>query len=406
MPVEFRQATLENGLTIIAECDPAALTAAAGFFVRTGARDEDPSVMGVSHFLEHMMFKGTARRTSEEVNRDFDRIGARANAYTSSEMTAFYASFLREHLTPALDVLCDIMRPALRDDDFATEKGVILEEIAMYKDDPVWVLYERLLEEHYRAHGLAHRVLGTEATIGALTAGQMRTYFADRYSADNTVVALAGNVDFSAAVEQVRGLCGIWKRTRASRDAASPAVGGRSFEQRDAKVARAYRMMIAPGPGVQDEARYAAAVAAILLGGPDNSRFHWSLIEPGLAEEAEASFEAKDGIGDFRLFIATEPEGLTRAWEIAERELRTLEQGVTADDVARISSKLATGVTLAGEQPEGRMHRLGRQWITLGRYTTLEEELRRYQSVGLAEVRRVVDQVRAGARTVGTLLPA
>lgn len=117
MPVTFHRAALPNGLSIVAEVDPQAHSAAAGFFVKTGARDEAPAVMGVSHFLEHMMFKGTAKRSAEDVNREFDEIGANSNAYTSSEITCFYAGVLPEHLPKALDVLADILRPALRTED-------------------------------------------------------------------------------------------------------------------------------------------------------------------------------------------------------------------------------------------------------------------------------------------------
>src|SRR5215468_8401478 len=134
MAVTFHRAVLENGLTIVAEVDAEGLSAAAGFFVKTGARDEAREVMGVSHFLEHMMFKGTPRRTAAELNRDFDRIGARNNAYTTAEMTCFHASVLPERLLSeggAVDLLSDMLRPALQEDDFSTEKNVILEEIAM-----------------------------------------------------------------------------------------------------------------------------------------------------------------------------------------------------------------------------------------------------------------------------------
>jgi predicted Zn-dependent peptidase len=192
MAIRFQKAVLDNGLTVVGEVDPAAHTAAVGFFVKTGARDEDGAAMGVSHFLEHMMFKGSEGRTAEAVDLDFDRIGAEHNAFTTSEVTAFYASCLPEHLPRAEEILSDIMRPALRPDDFDDEKPVILEEIAMYRDQPFWVLYERAMEEYYRTHPLSHRVLGTAETVSALTRDQMAAYLADRYSADNTVVALAG----------------------------------------------------------------------------------------------------------------------------------------------------------------------------------------------------------------------
>ena len=406
MPVAFQQAVLPNGLTIIAETDPAAHTSAAGFFVRTGARDEAPGVMGVSHFLEHMMFKGTAKRTSDDVNREFDAMGARANAYTSAEMTAFHAAVLPEFLPKAVELLADMMRPALRETDFAAEKSVILEEIAMYADDPVWVLYEKLLEEHYGQNRLSHRVLGTPQTIEAMSAEQMRGYFHDRYSADNTVVALAGNVDFKSAVDQIGELCGRWQVTGATRDRGNFSFCERSTDLTDAKVARVYRMLIAPGPGADDERRYAAFVLAQALGGPDNSRLHWALIETGLAEAADAGYDPRDGVGDLRVFLACEPDNLEEAWGIAEREIAGLKDAVTAKDVERIRARVATGVTLAGEQPDGRMHRIGRQWMYQQRYTTLQDELERINRVTVADVRRLVDEFPFHPSAVGTLRPA
>ena len=148
MSVTFRKTTLDNGLTIIAEVDPNAYTTAAGFWISTGARDEEPSQMGVSHFLEHMMFKGSDNRSAEQVNRDFDDLGAINNAFTSAEMTAYWIHLLPEHLGRGISVLADILRPALRQSDFDSEKQVILEEIAMYEDQPFWVLYEPVSYTH------------------------------------------------------------------------------------------------------------------------------------------------------------------------------------------------------------------------------------------------------------------
>lgn len=405
MPVTFQQHVLPNGLRIVAERDDLAHTSAIGFFVKTGARDERPALMGVSHFLEHMMFKGTDKRTSDDVNREFDAIGARSNAYTSSELTAFHAAVLPEHLVTATDILADMMRPALRDDDFGTERGVILEEIAMYDDDPTWVLYERLVEEHYQSHPLAHRVLGTKQTIADMLPAQMRGYFADRYSADNTVVALAGRVDFHAACKQIESLCGHWQRTSATRTHVHPTLINREMTLHDEKVTRAYRMMVAEGAGMGDPLRYDAWVATQLLGGPDNSKLHWSLIETGLAEEADCSLENRDGIGDLRVFIACEPDALDRAWAIVEDEIAHLGARITEADVDRIKAKVATGVTVAGERPDGRMHRLGRQWSYLGQYSTLDEELAKINAVTVDTVRKSLKRFPMTPRTIGTLLP-
>jgi predicted Zn-dependent peptidase len=407
MAVTFKRATLDNGLTVIGEVDPAAHTSAVGFFVKTGARDEAAPVMGVSHFLEHMMFKGTPKRSGEEVNRAFDAMGARANAYTSTEMTAFYASVLPEFLTDATELLADMMRPALRDEDFSTEKGVILEEIAMYKDEPVWVLYDALMDAYFAGSPLGHRVLGTSETIQQLQVPQMRDYFAARYSSDNTTVALTGRVDFDATVAQLAALCGTWRRTGAGQSSRTP--GPTTTEQLsliDAKLSRAYRMMVCPGPSSTDDARYAAFVAAQVLGGADNSRFHWSLVETGLIEEAECSYEPMDGLGVFRTMLVGEPDQLKEAWPIALRDAANLAESLTPKDVEIIRSKVATGVVVAGERPEGRMHRLGRQWLYHGSYTPMEEELARVNAVTVDQVRDLLAKMPIAPGAVGTLAPA
>ena len=406
MPATFQRETLDNGLSIIAETDPAAHTAAAGFFVRTGARDERPEVMGVSHFLEHMMFKGTARRSADDVNREFDEIGANYNAYTSGELTCFYASTLPEHFERSVDILGDILRPALRQADFDTEKGVILEEIAMYKDNPFWVLYEKAMEQYFGPHPLAHRVLGTDDTIRALQRDQMQTYFDARYSADNTVVALAGRVNFRHAVEQIKALCGKWSKTGAARDSSAPPTREASFTLKDAKVNRAYLLMITPGPSSTDPRRYAASMLGQVLGGGDNSRLHWALVEPGTAEEAVAAYDPRDGCGDYYVYASCDPDRADEVWSVVEAQIDGLVASLKPDDLERLRNKLATSVTLAGERPAGRMQRLGRLWTYERAYRPLEEELAAINAVTLDDLRAVHAAFPFRPRTVGRMLPA
>ena len=177
MSSSFKEATLENGLRIVAETSNSAASAAIGFFVKTGARDEEASLMGVSHFLEHMMFKGSDARSGEEVDLAFDDLGAQHNAFTSSEMTAFWGASLPECIGAVHDILADILRPALRQNDFDAEKNVILEEIAMYDDQPFWVLYEQAMEKYYGDHPLGFRVLGTPETIKNMQRDSMQDLF-------------------------------------------------------------------------------------------------------------------------------------------------------------------------------------------------------------------------------------
>src|SRR6195952_5607715 len=200
MPLTFRQKQLPNGLDIIGEINPDSHSVALGLFVKTGARDESADTNGVSHFLEHMMFKGSAKYGWEDVNRIFDEIGARYNAFTSQEMTAYYANVLPEFTERAVEHLSHLLRPAIRVEDFTTEKKVILEEIAMYLDEPSHRLYEKLMESHFGNHPLSNSVLGSADSIRKLERDQMADYFSRRYGPGNMVLAATGKLDFDQIV--------------------------------------------------------------------------------------------------------------------------------------------------------------------------------------------------------------
>ena len=386
MAIQYRETTLDNGLRIAAEIDPTAHSAAMGFFVKTGARDEDARLMGVSHFLEHMMFKGTEQRTAAEVDRDFDDIGARHNAWTSSELTAFHAHCLPQHLASAADVLSDILRPSLRVDDFEDEKPVILEEIAMYADQPFWQLYERTLEAYYGAHPLSHRVLGTNDTVSAMQRDEMMAYFQQRYSADNTVVALAGQLDFDAVTAQIADSCGAWIRTDTARRYPEFAPAEHQFTDTDATLTRHYTCMVSPAPGAQDDRRYAAMILAQILGHHEGSRLYWALVEPGLADEALCQYDSRDGCGEFIHWFSCSPDTAEQCESVFLQTVDALLESLSEDDLARVRSLAATAVTVAGELPAGRMQRLGRNLSTIGTWSSLEEELDRIHAVTMRDL--------------------
>jgi len=406
MSVSFRRASLENGLTIVGEIDPGAHTAAAGFFVRTGARDESPELMGVSHFLEHMMFKGSERLGAEAVNRAFDEIGADHNAFTTAEMTAFHAHVLPEHLPVAVDTLAEILRPALRPADFDEEKGVILEEIAMYDDNPYWQLYEMGLERYYGDHPLGHRVLGTRATVSSMTRTAMQQYFETRYSADNTTVAVAGRVDFDALVDQIGRRCGHWRTTGASRAPRTFAPHRVEFTESHPSAKRAYMMFAASAPAFQDDRRYAAGVLMHILGGGDGSRFHWALVETGLADESDAGHDPRDGVGSYIITASCAPESRSEVEAVIRREIDALGDSLVEDDLVRAKRKIATAVVLAGERPAGRMVRVGALWTQIRDYRSLEEEMAAIEKLTLDDLRNCLAAFPATPRLVGRLEPA
>ena len=389
MAIDFKQAKLHNGLTIIAESDPNAHTSAIGFFVKTGARDEKSEVMGVSHFLEHMMFKGTESRSAEQVDQDFDNLGAQHNAFTSGEMTVFYAHMLPEHLGKAQEILSDIMRPSIRQADFDDEKSVIIEEIAMYEDHPFWVLYEKVMEAYFKTHPMGHRVLGTRQTVADLSRHQMQEYFMRRYSADNTVVALAGKMDFDDVVSQLTDQCGNWNSTQTVREYQAEDITASELTIDSEKVNRHYRLMLSPAPSLQDDRRYAASILTQILGGSDGSRLHWALIETGIAEDASAEYDGHDQLGQFLVHSVCNPEDAQKVEQIISQQQNNLADSLTDDDLLRVRSKIATNATLGGELPAGRMQRLGRLWTYYSEYWSLDEELARINAVTLDDLKQV-----------------
>ena len=181
--MNFHETALDNGLNVVAELNPHVHSVAVGFFVRAGSRDETAEVSGVSHFLEHMAFKGNERYTADDVNRIFDEIGAKYNAQTSEEVTLFYAAILPEYFPQTFELLTAILSPSLRQEDFDMEKKVILEEIGMYEDQPSFTAYEKSMQLHFKGHPLGQSILGTAESIQALTAEQMRQYHRDNYKA-------------------------------------------------------------------------------------------------------------------------------------------------------------------------------------------------------------------------------
>jgi predicted Zn-dependent peptidase len=391
--VPFETHTLPNGLQIIGETSPSARSAAVGFFVRTGSRDETPEVSGVTHFLEHMVFKGTPNRTAFDVNRDFDRIGANYNAFTSEENTVFYAAVLPEYLPQAVDILADILRPSLRPEDFDVEKKVIIEEIGMYEDQPNWSAYDRAKRAYFAEHPLGNSILGTPESITALKRDQMHEYFTRRYVAPNITVAVAGNFDFANLVKLVEQRCGSWNPVPAPRQGVRPAPGSGAFEVvAKEQVTQEHVVLVSPGPPVESPQRYAADVLAMVVGDDSGSRLYWTLVDPGLADSADTSFHDYEGTGAFYTSLTSEPDKVESNLALVHGVLAGVQRdGVTAEELQQAKSKILSRLVRHGERPSGRMQSIGMTWTYLRTYRSVDDELRAYDAVDLAAVRGVLD---------------
>jgi predicted Zn-dependent peptidase len=393
----FKHKQLSNGLTIIGEMHPAAQTAAMGFFVRTGSRDETPEVSGVSHFLEHMMFKGTSDLNWQQVNEAFDGIGAKFNAFTGEENTVYYAAVLSEFLPDVARLWSKLMRPSLRDDDFNIEKNVILQEIAMYKDMPQFEVLDQSRALHFGSHPCGNSVLGSETSIAVMTADQMRQYFSRRYAPNNLVAAACGNFDFVQLCEQIESLCSHWKPEKSDRNL-SYFDGTRAKKiVRKENLARHHICMISPCVSMQDPRRFAASLLSMIIGDDSGSRYYWSLVDCALAETASMQAETMDGIGAMYSYICCEPDNAEKVTSIVASIFDQIaKNGVTENEVQAARNKVLSAMAIKSEQPMGRIFGLGFNWIYSKQYRTLADDIAAVRAITADDINQLIAEYNPG----------
>jgi predicted Zn-dependent peptidase len=378
--LNFRKYTLDNGLQIIAEENPKAYSMAVGFFVDAGSRDESDQTAGVSHFLEHMAFKGTDRLTALEINREMDAIGSQSNAYTSEEQTVYYMAVVPDYQVRAIELLAQLMRPALRQQDFDVEKQVIIEEIMKYDDQPPFGAHEKGMASFFGDHPLGRSVLGTVETVGALTVEQMRAYFESRYGPNNMTLVATGNVDFEQTVRQAERLCGRWMRSAATRDFPQPGSKHENAWIHRANASQQYAIQIAGGPPADAESRYAHRLMSNIFGDEGSSRLFWEFVDTGLAEYASTSAYEFQGAGITMTFLGCDPEDVAdNLKRLRDLQLDIQISGVSEEEVELAISKLSSQIVRRAERPINRLFAVGLNWLQRGAYQTVRQAVDSYQ---------------------------
>jgi predicted Zn-dependent peptidase len=396
---------LDNGLTVLAEPIPTSRSFACGLFVRTGTRDEPRELNGVSHFLEHMMFKGSESRDAAEMNQIFDDLGANYNAFTTQEMTAYHAAVLPEFTRDVMEHLGHLFRPALREEDFETEKQVILEEIAMYADDPGHRLFEVTTAKHFAGHPLEMSILGPAETISGMKRNDMASYLQSHYGPRNTVLSVAGKFEFDQIVKLADEHYGHWEPVGFERQLQPVKAAGSTSHLTDEKLTRRYVMGLSAGPSAQDEDRYAAKVLADLVGDNDGSRLYWALVDPAICEEADLSPYPHDHAGSFALSLTCDPDKTEEAVGKAMDVLRNVGKDLKDDEIERAKNKIAGGSVLHGESSNGRMRAIGAGWVYDGIYRPLSEELDDILAVTRQDVLALLEKYPFDPMTLVTLGP-
>ncbi|UQN07208.1 pitrilysin family protein [Deinococcus sp. QL22] len=386
---------LPSGLTLLLEPDPAAQTVAAGYFVNTGARDETPAEMGASHFIEHLMFKGSEALSAAQLNERLDDLGGNANAFTSEEATVYHAAALPEYTPALLDTLTQLMRPALRQSDLESERGVILEEIAMYADQPPVRVIDELRADYWGRHPLGQPVLGTVETVSALTRDALARNHRERYGASQVTLAVVGAFDPAAVLAWAEAELGEWPAAPLPTPSLpyltqpAPVHPGTVRVVRDPSLTRVQLALSLPGLPTTHPLREAAVVLADLIGG-ENGALYWALLDTGLADGADlAHLEYRD-IGTFEGGFSCDPDRAQTVLDGFRTVLAGAEGLITETAVRRASRKMAVGTLLRSETPHGRLFTLGMEHLAHGYPSPTSELVDRYTRVTADDVREVL----------------
>ena len=380
-----RLTTLDSGVRVVTEAMPSVRSIALGFWVRTGSRDEGQDQAGISHFLEHLLFKGTDRFSSREIDEAFDAMGAEVNAGTGKESTSVFSRFLDGHLERAFDVLQDmVLRPAYP--DIESERQVVIEEIAMYEDEPQDKVHDVLAEAIFGEHPLGRPIIGRADVVSSVPVPDIAAWHDGRYVPRNIVVAAAGNLEHERIVELVESAVGDAPAVPpglVSPNGAGPTL--RFFQ----KETEQYHLCLG-GPGIPrgDDRRFALRVLDTILGGSTSSRLFQEVREKrGLAYAVYSYVSHYADSGQVAVYVGTRPDNVTQALDVIGTELRRLqEDGVTEEELERARENVKGRTVLSMESTVTRMNRLGSSVLMEVPVLTLDEVLAAFDAVTLEDV--------------------
>lgn len=383
---------LPNGLTVVGQRMPGVESVALCYHVRTGSRDEDQEIAGVSHFLEHMMFKGTDRRSAIDISKEFERMGAEFNAFTWVESTVYYARVLGDQLPRALDLLSDMMRPRLDEGEFTTEKGVIIEEIARSEDQPTHELVHQLFATFFSPHPLGNSVLGTPETISGMDVEQMREYHTRRYNPNNIVLGIAGNFEWDEFLPLVQEKTASWQPYESTRRPSTFNPSPKAVVEVKPKLQQEHVAIASAAPDEASPDSWAADMLASVLGDSSGSRLFWEVTQKGLADSIETDYYGFDGAGIFMTYYSASPENAPEVMRVVRAEMEKLErEGVSEEELHRAKVKAVSGVVIGGEASQRRMFEVAELFISRGRPMSVDEVVSAIESVTVEDVRRVLD---------------
>ena len=399
---EVKRTLLPGGLRVITERMPGVRSAAIGIWVAVGSRDEPLSVAGAAHYLEHLLFKGTAKRSAAQIAEEIDAVGGELNAFTAKEHTCYYAHVLDEDLPLAMDLVSDVVFDALcAESDVETERGVVLEEIAMRDDDPEDLLHDAFCGALLADHPLGRPVLGTEQSITAMTRGALNGFYRRRYTMPRMVLAVAGNVEHRQVLALVRKA--LRERLAGDKTPVAPRTGRARVGNQPRLVLhtddteQAHLMLGVRALDRHDERRFTLGVLNAALGGGMSSRLFQEVRERrGLAYQVYSSVASYADTGHLSVYTGCQPDRLGEVAGVVREVLgQVAREGLTDAEVARGKGQLRGGLVLGLEDTGSRMSRIGKGELAYGDYLSVEETLARIAAVTAEDVARLAREILA-----------
>jgi predicted Zn-dependent peptidase len=386
---------LPNGLTVISEQMQHIRSASIGVWLQTGSRDEDPEWNGISHFIEHMVFKGTKHRTAEEIARQVDSIGGNMDAFTAKECICFNAKVLDEHVPVALDILSDlVLNPVFDGSDIARERGVIMEEIKMDEDNPDYLVHEIFTQNFWKDHPLGKPILGTKETVKRFERDGVLNAYAHRFAPGNIIVSAAGNIDHDRFVELVSGHFEHMTPMTNGFHSSTPKISSRIILRNKKALEQVQLCIGVPAHPIAHEKRHAGYVLNTLLGGGMSSRLFQNIRErQGLAYSIYSDLNPYRDTGCLAVYAGTSLASASKVVQSVVSEFRKLKNdSVPDEELRRSKAQLKGSLMLSLESSTSRMSNLARQEMYFDRFYDLDELIERIEAVTAEDLSRLASE--------------
>lgn len=388
MITKFNKSELSNGIRVVSENHPGSRAVSMGIWVMTGTRDETPDVAGISHMLEHLVFKGTKTRNAYQIAKSLEALGGDLNAYTTREYTCYHAMVLKDHWEQALDVLADLISNMhLVKKEFALEKGVILQEIAMSEDSHEDVIYDVFYEQVYGSHPLGRMILGTPASIASMKQNQVMDYYKKNYTGSNIIVSAAGCIDHAELMAGIEKRLGAKKKSSLKVKRKAPRWLNRRHVV-DKQAEQVHMLMGFPTASFRDKYRFEAVITNTLLGGGMTSKLYQSVREKrGLVYTIHSSLNTHIDSGMLTIYAGTERKNVQKVGDLISKEFAKIrKQGVSKADVEMFKTQVCGGILLGSDDIDNRMTSLAVNELVFGKYRSVDSVIEEIKQVTVDSV--------------------